>query len=204
MKFGMYYNKETIGDVLLVIYKSDVIPTYVEQRNDIVALFVYVNEIVGYNFLNISNSMKIKAHGQIPICSHQVIDILNCMLKNASFPLLDYLDESGFKVGQIVEMEEHPDSDHLHILKVDIKKDRLLNIVCGSFNAKVGLKVVVATENCFMPSGKQIIPGEVMGVFSEGMLCSGRELNIDGYENKKGLYILDDSYNVGDDFYTLY
>ena len=189
MKFGMYYNKETIGDVLLVIYKSDVIPAYIEQRNDIVALFDKDNEIVGYNFLNISNSMKIKAHGQIPICSHQVIDILNCMLKNASFPLLDYLDESGFKVGQIVEMEEHPDSDHLHILKVDIKKDRLLNIVCGSFNAKVGLKVVVATENCFMPSGKQIIPGEV---------------NIDGYENKKGLYILDDSYNVGDDFYSLY
>ncbi|MCI7040502.1 MAG: DUF4479 and tRNA-binding domain-containing protein, partial [Mollicutes bacterium] len=173
MKFGMYYNKETIGDVLLVIYKSDVIPAYIKQRNDIVALFAKDNEIVGYNFLNISNSMKIKAHGQIPICSHQVIDILNCMLKNASFPLLDYLDESGFKVGQIVEMEEHPDSDHLHILKVDIKKDRLLNIVCGSFNAKVGLKVVVATPNCFMPSGKQIIPGEVMGVFSEGMLCSG-------------------------------
>ncbi len=77
MKFGMYYNKETIGDVLLVIYKSDVIPAYIEQRNDIVALFDKDNEIVGYNFLNISNSMKIKAHGQIPICSHQVIDILN-------------------------------------------------------------------------------------------------------------------------------
>ena len=55
MKFGMYYNKETIGDVLLVIYKSDVIPAYVEQRNDIVALFDKDNEIVGYNFLNISN-----------------------------------------------------------------------------------------------------------------------------------------------------
>ena len=76
MKFGMYYNKETIGDVLLVIYKSDVIPAYIEQRNDIVALFDKDNEIVGYNFLNISNSMKIKAHGQIPICSHQVIDIV--------------------------------------------------------------------------------------------------------------------------------
>ena len=53
MKFGMYYNKETIGDVLLVIYKSDVIPAYVKQRNDIVALFDKDNEIVGYNFLNI-------------------------------------------------------------------------------------------------------------------------------------------------------
>ena len=61
MKFGMYYNKETIGDVLLVIYKSDVIPAYIEQRNDIVALFDKDNEIVGYNFLNISNSMKIIA-----------------------------------------------------------------------------------------------------------------------------------------------
>ena len=44
MKFGMYYNKETIGDVLLVIYKSDVIPAYIEQRNDIVALFDKDNE----------------------------------------------------------------------------------------------------------------------------------------------------------------
>ena len=106
-------------------------------------------------------------------------------------------------IGEVITCEKHPDSDHLNVCTVDIGGE-LLNIVCGSFNAKVGLKVVVATENCFMPSGKQIIPGEVMGVFSEGMLCSGRELNIDGYENKKGLYILDDSYNVGDDFYTLY
>jgi len=98
-------------------------------------------------------------------------------------------------------MEDHPDSDHLHILKVDVGEEKLLNIVCGSYNAKVGLKVVCASNGTFMPNGQQIIAGEVLGVFSEGMLCSGRELNIQGYENKKGLYILGDEYKVGDDFF---
>ncbi len=200
MKYGMYYNHETIGDILLIVFSPLTIPTKVVNNDGVVALYKD-DELVGYNFLNISEEIKIKADGYIPLCNNKVIDVLNFMLKNRNLPTLDYLNESGFKVAKIVEMEEHPDSDHLHILKVDVGEEKLLNIVCGSYNAKVGLKVVCATANTFMPNGSQIIPGEVIGVFSEGMLCSGRELNIEGYENKKGLYILDDSYNVGDDFF---
>ncbi len=200
MKYGVYYNHETIGDILLIVFEPNIIPNKVIKHENVVAL--YNNDsLVGYNFLNISEDIKIKADGYIPLMNDKVIDVLNYILKNHDLKPLDYLNESGFKVAEIKEMEEHPDSDHLHILKVDVGEEKLLNIVCGSYNAKVGLKVVCAKNGTFMPNGQKIVAGEVLGVFSEGMLCSGKELNIKGYENKKGLYILGDEYKVGDDFF---
>ena len=200
MKYGVYYNHETIGDILLIVFEPNIIPNKFIKHDNVVALYNN-DKLVGYNFLNISEDIKIKADGYIPVMNDKVIDVLNYILKNHNLEPLDYLHESGFKVALIKEMEDHPDSDHLHILKVDVGEEKLLNIVCGSYNAKVGLKVVCASNGTFMPNGQQIIAGEVLGVFSEGMLCSGRELNIQGYENKKGLYILGDEYKVGDDFF---
>ncbi len=200
MKYGVYYNHETIGDILLIVFEPNIIPNKVIKHDNVVALYSN-DKLVGYNFLNISEDIKIKADGYIPVMNDKVIDVFNYILKNHNLEPLDYLHESGFKVALIKEMEDHPDSDHLHILKVDVGEEKLLNIVCGSYNAKVGLKVVCASNGTFMPNGQQIIAGEVLGVFSEGMLCSGRELNIQGYENKKGLYILGDEYKVGDDFF---
>ena len=52
-----------------------------------------------------------------------------------------------------------------------------------------------------MPDGKQIVPGKLLKIDSFGMLCSGRELHLEGYENVHGLLELDDSYNIGDDFF---
>ena len=34
------------------------------------------------------------------------------------------------------------------------------------------------------------------------MLCSGRELALEGYENKRGLLELDGDYKVGEDFFA--
>ena len=81
-------------------------------------------------------------------------------------------------------------------------KDKELQIVCGAFNAKKDLICVCALPYAFMPSGKQIIPGKLLGIDSNGMLCSGRELSLDGYENKRGLLELDDTYKVGSDFFA--
>ena len=48
-------------------------------------------------------------------------------------------------IGHILECENHPDSDHLHVLKVDLgSKYGVEQIVCGAPNARKGLKVIVA------------------------------------------------------------
>ena len=46
-------------------------------------------------------------------------------------------------IGEVLECEMHPDSDHLHVCKVNIGKE-VLDIVCGAPNVRKGLKVIVA------------------------------------------------------------
>ena len=46
-------------------------------------------------------------------------------------------------VGKVLECRDHPDSDHLHVCKVDVG-DEILDIVCGAPNCREGLKVIVA------------------------------------------------------------
>src|SRR5574344_418450 len=180
MKYGMYYNYKTVGDVLMISYLPNEIPNKVISSNNVTSLYKD-NDLVGINIFDISKVMKIKATGLITNLNINVLNVINSILKNNNVKELEEQKESGFKVGKILTLEEHPDSEHLHILTVDINTDKPLDIVCGAYNAKVGLKVVVATLYTFMPNGQQILPSKLLGVDSNGMLCSGRELNLEGY-----------------------
>ena len=64
-------------------------------------------------------------------------------------------------IGEIVECVDHPDSDHLHLCKVNIGKE-ILNIVCGAPNARKGIKVIVALAGAELP-GKTIKKGIIRG-----------------------------------------
>ena len=77
-------------------------------------------------------------------------------------------------IGQITECEPHPDSDHLHLCKVNIGTE-VLDIVCGAPNARTGLKVIVALDGAILPD-KTIKKGMIRGQESNGMLCSIAEL----------------------------
>lgn len=52
-----------------------------------------------------------------------------------------------------------------------------------------------------MPSGMQIKDAELRGVPSKGMICSERELGLTDSEEKKGILVLDDSREIGEDFF---
>ncbi len=83
-------------------------------------------------------------------------------------------------VGKILTCETHPQSDHLHLLTVDIGQEKPLNIVCGAPNARAGIIVAVATVGTVMPDGMQIAPTKIRGYESFGMCCSYAEL---GYKD---------------------
>lgn len=51
----------------------------------------------------------------------------------------------GVVVGKVLTCTDHPNSDHLHLTKVDIGGEEPLNIVCGAPNVAEGQKVLVAT-----------------------------------------------------------
>ncbi|HEY4291500.1 phenylalanine--tRNA ligase subunit beta [Luteibacter sp.] len=92
-------------------------------------------------------------------------------------PLGEGLD--GVVVAEIVEATKHPEADRLQVCKVDAGQGELLQIVCGAPNARVGVRVPLATVGATLPGGIQIKAAKLRGVESSGMLCSAKELGID-------------------------
>lgn len=80
-------------------------------------------------------------------------------------------------IGEVLECVDHPDSDHLHICKVNVGSE-VLQIVCGAPNVKIGLKVIVALEGAVLPGGT-IRKGMIRGQESSGMLCAMSELGLE-------------------------
>ncbi len=197
--YAIFYNYHTIGDVLLIVSNLETKPNRVVKNGDVTSLYLD-DKLIGINIFNISNVLKIKSNGLIVLPLKEMIDVINNILINANVETLEYKKESGFKVGKVLTCEEHPDSDHMHVLTVDIGSE-VLDIVCGAPNVKEGQKVVVATLGTTMFDGKKIVPSSLRGIKSNGMLCSPRELHLEGAPNVRGILVLDDDAIIGEDFF---
>lgn len=96
-------------------------------------------------------------------------------------------------IGKVLECKEHPDSDHLHVCKVDVGSE-VLNIVCGAPNVREGIKVIVAMVGAELPGDFKIKKGMIRGEESNGMICSLSEIGIDSKfqseDDKKGIHVL--------------
>ncbi len=80
-------------------------------------------------------------------------------------------------IAQIVSCEEHPNSDHMHILQVDCGEKDLIQVVCGAPNIRVGLKTALIKVGGHI-DGFEITKRPLRGIDSNGMCCSKKELGI--------------------------
>lgn len=100
-------------------------------------------------------------------------------------------------VAEILSVEKHPDADRLRVCQVDVGEAAPVTIVCGAPNAAAGLKVPCARPGAKLP-GIEIKVAKVRGVESFGMLCSAKELGLEGAAD--GLMVLPADAPVGEDF----
>ena len=99
-------------------------------------------------------------------------------------------------VAEILSVENHPNSQKLHILKVNDGSGEPVQVVCGAPNVRVGLKTYFARVGGNV-NGMKIGPAKLAGVDSFGMCCGGNELGIEA--DTSGIVELDDSLIVGTD-----
>lgn len=194
------YNKEHVGDVLMVIVKEDKgQKVAVERRGKIARVFLEASaETVAWNIFEVSSLVNLDGNGQVFLTEEQV-PVLNAELAKEGFSEELVADNAPkFVVGQILEMVAHPDSDHLNICQVQVADDKTVQIVAGAPNAAVGLKTIVALPGAMMPSGSLIFPGKLRGEDSFGMMCSPRELSLPNAPQVRGIIELDDSAVVGE------
>ena len=104
-------------------------------------------------------------------------------------------------IGEVLECEMHPDSDHLHVCLVNTG-DKSLQIVCGAPNVRKGLKVIVALPGAILPGNFEIKKSKIRGVESNGMLCALYELGLEEKNDEtysKGIYEVENKAKVGMD-----
>lgn len=85
---------------------------------------------------------------------------------------------NNVKVGRIVSIEKHPNSDHMLVCRIDIGSGEPVQICTGAWNVHVGDLVPTALHKSLLPNGAEITRGKLRGVESDGMLCSLKELNV--------------------------
>ena len=84
----------------------------------------------------------------------------------------------GVITARVVQTERHPDAAKVHRVYVDAGDGRERHVWCGAFNMQAGDIVPLATPGTAMPDGRVIEPKPILGIQSDGMLCSARELGL--------------------------
>lgn len=101
----------------------------------------------------------------------------------------------GVITARVVRTETHPDAAKVHRVYVDTGDGEERHIWCGAFNMAPGDVVPLATLGTAMPDGRVIERRGILGIDSEGMLCSARELG--GGDDHSGIWILDPETPLG-------
>lgn len=96
---------------------------------------------------------------------------------------------AGVIVAEVVECAGHPDSDHLHITRLNTGEPELLQVVCGAPNVAAGQKVLLATVGTKLGEDFKIKKSKIRGVESFGMICAEDELGIGASHD--GIMVLD-------------
>jgi tRNA-binding protein len=197
------YNKEHVGDVLLVqLAMEPIVKTIIETKGDIVLLKEETTgEVKGFNLFNASKYVELSVAGNVEVTPELVEKLEAAIATNEAGISLDVDFSPKFVVGYVETKEKHPDADKLSVCTVNVGEETL-QIVCGAPNVEAGQKVVVAKIGAVMPSGLLIKAGNLRGVDSFGMLCSARELAIPGAPEVKGILVLEEDAVVGAPFET--
>ena len=95
----------------------------------------------------------------------------------------------GVVVGQVTQIEPHPDADKLRLCTVEYGAAETLRVVCGAPNVTVNGKYPFATVGTTLPCGIKLKKAKIRGVESLGMLCAKDELGLG--EDHSGLLVLD-------------
>lgn len=198
---NLFYNKEGVGDVLLIQLTTNTPKDVVtEQFGDVAVLRdEETEEVIGFNLFEASSYVTVDANGQVELTEEMIESLQQAITKNG----VDYtfvVDLSPkFVIGHVLSKEKHPNADKLSVCVVDIGTEQV-QIVCGAANIDAGQKVVVAKVGAVMPSGMVIRDAELRGIPSSGMICSASELAIPNAEKNVGILVLEADAIVGEAF----
>ncbi len=133
----------------------------------------------------------------------------------SAFDIADKLTHAGFEVeeihpliqpfqgvvvGEVVQVEKHPNADKLSVCRVRAG-DEEYQVICGAPNVAQGQRVPFAQVGAVLPGGFKIKKAKIRGVESFGMICSKEELGLE--KQSDGIWAFEEPMPIGQDVYGL-
>lgn len=101
-----------------------------------------------------------------------------------------------FTFAKVLEVEKHPKSDSLFVLKLDAKRDKEVQIVTNSTLVKKDMIILIANPGSVTAKGDVILKSSVMGIESQGMIMSYKNAAVD----KDGVFTTKDEKLIGTEY----
>lgn len=98
------------------------------------------------------------------------------------------------RIALVKQAARHPDADRLSLCQVDTGSE-VLEVVCGAPNVRGGQKICFAPVGATLPGGLKLERRKIRGVFSNGMICSEREMGLG--DQHQGILVLPEDAPVG-------
>lgn len=196
----VFYNEQGVGDVLIIsLERGNRYEIRHEQYGSITKITNDEGHVLGYNIFEASTHVNITKTGKFALNEELLEELQQLFKAEGLSDSLEFDLSPKFVVGYVTDKSPHENADKLSVCQVNVGHETL-QIVCGAANVDQGQKVVVAKIGATMPSGLQIKPTELRGVKSNGMICSRKELGLPIKESEQGIYILDESDEIGTAF----
>ncbi|MBQ4197104.1 MAG: DUF4479 domain-containing protein, partial [Bacteroidales bacterium] len=151
--FSLYYDYPVNGDVLFLVNEPSLYPDHSETKGDVTICY-QGDKIVGINIFKIGETVKLKTNGLIVTPDDKLVDVINAVLaKNGVDIKLDYYRSSGYQVGKIVSLEEHPLDAKANIVHLDFGDGKEVETFSRYPNLEVGKLVVCVRDGAMKFDG---------------------------------------------------
>ena len=104
-------------------------------------------------------------------------------------------DIQNIVFGKILKIEKHPETDHLHVMQVDVGSETI-QILTSATNIYEGMVTAVCKVGSSI-KGMKIKPTKMVGIESFGMCCSEAELGVGS--DDEGLIDIKEPVTIGQD-----
>ncbi len=122
------------------------------------------------------------------ISDNEIVDALNSLGYEVERCEKYENKNTNIILGKIIYYEKAPKTEKLNLVKVQIKSNKSIDVVCGANNLEINSFVIVAMPGAKLANGSLIKAVKILNYNSNGMICSYSELgyNSNFFDLKKG------------------
>lgn len=144
-----FYKQRSAEKDVVYLLVADLMPDEVANYDDVTLL--YNNKrLIGANFFGKETSL-FSSYGMQPVVPENVLASFNAILEKHEIAPLASSSSSGFKIGEVKEVEEHPLDERKSLLKIDAEEGVYETV--SDKKAKIGEKVAIALNDTFLFDG---------------------------------------------------